>query len=125
MIKPQGGLVGLVEVLHSLHVVDFLNQPLVLGLRLVQHWGELVRYLAYWQVGVLPPRSRDPRLPRPWPIRRRQFVTLFSRNITGMIIRLTSAASGIPATSTSVIPIRSLPGLLQPMLSAASLIAPC
>ena len=50
MIKPQGELVGLVEVLHSLHVVDFLNQPLVLG----QHWGELVRYLAYWQVEVLP-----------------------------------------------------------------------
>ena len=54
MIKPQGGLVGLVEVLHSLHVVDFLNQPLVLGQRLVQHWRELVRYLAYWQVEVLP-----------------------------------------------------------------------
>jgi leucyl-tRNA synthetase len=54
MIKPQGELVGLVEVLHSLHVVDFLNQPLVLGQHLVQHWGELVRYLAYWQVEVLP-----------------------------------------------------------------------
>jgi hypothetical protein len=34
MIKPQGGLVGLVQVLHSLHVVDFLNQLLVL---LAQH----------------------------------------------------------------------------------------
>ena len=58
MIKPQGGLVGLVEVLHSLHVVDFLNQPLVLGQRLVQHWGELVRYLAYWQVGAIADAAR-------------------------------------------------------------------
>jgi hypothetical protein len=40
MIKPQGELVGLVEVLHSLHVVDFLNQPLVLGQHLVSTCGE-------------------------------------------------------------------------------------
>lgn len=52
MIKPQGGLV---EVLHSLHVVDFLNQLLVLlAQHLVQHWEELVRYLAYWQLVMLP-----------------------------------------------------------------------